>query len=116
MPLIPLGAASRLAACSINSVTKLLVDRGAACSEYQDKTLRRLPCKRVQVGEIWAFVYAKERNVPSAKQAHSAAAGDIWTWTAICADTKLVPSWFVGDGSGATAKRFICELSGRLTN
>ena len=110
-----LRAASRLADCSINTVTKLLVDMGAACSEYQDKTLRNLPCKRVQVDEIWAFVYAKERSVLRAKQA-PATAGDIWTWTAICADTKLVPSWLVGDRSGETAKRFICDLSGRLAN
>jgi len=110
-----LRAASRLADCSINTVTKLLVDMGAACSEYQNKTLRHLSCKRVQVDEIWAFIYAKERNLPSAKQA-PAAAGDIWTWTAICADTKLVPSWLVGDRSGETAKRLICDLSGRLAN
>ena len=110
-----LRAASRLADCSINTVTKLLVDTGAVCSEYQDKTLRNLPCKRVQVDEIWAFVYAKERSVLRAKQA-PATAGDIWTWTAICADTKLVPSWLVGDRSGQTAKRFICDLAGRLAN
>ena len=110
-----LRAASRLADCSINTVTKLLVDMGAVCSEYQDKTLRHLRCKRVQVDEIWAFVYAKERNLLRAKEAPNGA-GDIWTWTAICADTKLVPSWLVGDRSGQTAKRFICDLSGRLAN
>jgi IS1 family transposase len=88
---------------------------GETCSEYQNKTLRSLPCKRVQVDEIWAFVYAKERNVPGAKQAPDGA-GDVWTWTAICADTKLVPSWLVGDRSSETAKRFICDLSGRLAN
>jgi len=110
-----LRAASRLADCSINTVTKLLVDVGAACSEYQDKVLRNLPCKRVQVDEIWAFVYAKERNLLRAKDAPFGA-GDIWTWTAICADTKLVPSWLVGDRSSETAKRFICDPSGRLAN
>ncbi len=110
-----LRATSRLADCSINTVTKLLVDMGAACSEYQDRTLRNLPSKRMQVDEIWAFVYAKERNLAVAKQAPDGA-GDIWTWTAICADTKLVPSWLVGDRSGETAKRFICDLSGRLAN
>jgi IS1 family transposase len=110
-----LRAASRLADCSINTVTKLLVDVGAACSEYQDRTLRNLPCKRVQVDEIWAFVYAKERNLLRAKGAPKGA-GDIWTWTAICADTKLVPSWLVGYRSGETAKRFICDLAGRLAN
>jgi IS1 family transposase len=65
--------------------------------------------------KIWAFVYAEERNLPGAKRAPDGA-GDIWTWTAICADTKLVPSWLVGDRSGETAKRFVCDLSGRLAN
>ncbi|MGI8425128.1 MAG: IS1 family transposase [Actinomycetota bacterium] len=106
---------TRLTGVSKNTVAKLLVDAGRACLDYQDRTLRHLSCKRVQVDERWAFVYAKERNVPGAKQAPKGA-GDIWTWTAICADTKLVPSWLVGDRSGDTAKRFICDLSGRLAN
>ena len=106
---------TRLTGVSKNTVAKLLVDAGGACLDYQDRTLRNLPCKRVQVDEIWAFVYAKERNLLRAKEAPNGA-GDIWTWTAICADTKLVPSWLVGDRSGGTAKRFICDLSGRLAN
>src|SRR6202161_4667519 len=80
-----LRAASRLADVSINTVTKLLVDVGAACAEYQDRTLRELPCKRLQLDEIWAFVYAKARNLPEAKAAPEGA-GDVWTWTAIDAD------------------------------
>lgn len=110
-----LRATSRLADCSINTVTKLLVDVGTACSDYQDKTLRNLPCKRVQVDEIWSFVYAKEKNVPYAKAAPRKA-GDVWTWTAIDADTKLVPSWLVGTRSYSTGRMFIEDLASRMAN
>ncbi len=108
-----LRAASRIADCSINTVTKLLVDVGQAASDYQDQTLRNLPCKRGQVDEIWSFVYAKAANVPKKKR-HSA--GDIWTWTAIDADTKLVPSWLVGNRDIETGTRFICDLASRMAN
>jgi IS1 family transposase len=108
-----LRAASRLADVSINTVTKLLVDVGAACSEYQDKALRNLPCKRIQIDEIWSFVYAKARNASMEKWA-AGEAGDIWTWTAIDADTKLVPSWLVGNRTADAAMRFICDLKDRL--
>lgn len=110
-----LRATSRLADCSINTVTKLLVDVGTACAEYQDKTLRNLSCKRVQVDEIWSFVYAKDKNVASAKAAPDKA-GDVWTWTAIDADTKLVASWMVGDRTYMTARTFIDDLADRLAN
>ncbi len=107
-----LRATSRLADVSINTVTKLLVDLGRACSAFQDKTLRALPCKRVQVDEIWAFVGAKEKNATEAQKADGY--GDVWTWTAICADTKLVASWLVGDRDGNAARTFIDDLAGRL--
>lgn len=110
-----LRATSRITGASINTVTKLLVDAGQACSEYQDKALRNLPCKRVQVDEIWSFCYAKEKNLPE-KFKGQPGYGDLWTWTAICADTKLVPSWLVGDRDGDTAKAFISDLAGRLAN
>src|SRR5437660_9073389 len=96
-----LRSCSRLADVSINTVYKLAIDAGEACSAYQDQAFRDLPCKRRQLDEIWSFVYAKQRNVMFAKAAPETA-GDVWTWVAICADTKLVPSWRVGDGSGAT--------------
>ena len=106
-------AITRLMGVSKNTVAKLLVDAGQACSEYQDQAFHDLPCKRVQVDEIWSFVYAKQRNVPEHKQGE---AGDIWTWTAICADSKLVPSWLVGSRDTDCATRFICDLSKRLAN
>lgn len=110
-----LRATSRLADVSINTVTKLLVDVGSACADYQDKTLRNLTCKRVQVDEIWSFVYAKEKNVPAAAAAPETA-GDVWTWTALDADTKLIAAWMVGDRSYMTARVFIDDLADRLAN
>jgi IS1 family transposase len=110
-----LRATSRLADVSINTVTKLLVDAGRACSEFQDKALRKLTCKRVQCDEIWSFCYAKEKNVPADKRGQFGY-GDTWTWVAIDADTKLVPSFLVGTRGAYTAKRFMDDLASRLSN
>ena len=85
-----LRAVTRATGASINTVTKLLIEAGKACSEYQDRTFRKLTCKRLQVDEIWAFCYAKQANVKTAKSAPESA-GDIWTWTAIDAESKLIP-------------------------
>jgi IS1 family transposase len=106
---------SRVADVSINTVYRMLIDAGEACFAHQDKALRNLPCKRLQLDEAWSFVYTKQRNVMLAKKAPENA-GDVWTWVAICADTKLIPSWRVGDRSGATAIEFVCDLSNRLAN
>src|SRR5437899_3542100 len=108
-----LRAASRLADVSINTVTKLLVDLGAACEEYQDKTLRKLKCRRIQCDEIWSFVYAKAKHLPE-KYKGAVGYGDVWTWTALDAETKLVPSWAVGRRDGFTARAFISDLADRL--
>jgi IS1 family transposase len=110
-----LRATSRLADVSINTVTKLLVDVGPASADYQDRTLRNLTCKRIQCDEIWAFVYAKEKNVPEDKKGQFGY-GDVWTWTAIDADTKLVPSFVVGNRDFQSAKLFIDDLASRLAN
>jgi IS1 family transposase len=110
-----LRATSRLADVSFNTVLKFVVDMGRACSDYQDKALRNLKCKRLQVDEIWAFCYAKARNVPTAKAA-PAVAGDLWTWIAMDAETKLIPSWFVGGRDAEHASAFLHDLSGRLAN
>jgi IS1 family transposase len=110
-----LRSASRLADVSINTIYKLVVDAGQACFEYQDRAFRNLPCKRLQLDEIWSFIYTKQRNVMLAKAAPETA-GDVWTWVAICADTKLVPSWRIGDRSGATATEFVCDLASRLAS
>lgn len=110
-----LRATSRLVGCSINTVTKLLVDVGNACADYQDKTLRNLPCKNIQCDEIWSFCYAKEKNVPEEFQG-TFGYGDVWTWTAIDADTKLVPSWLVANRSVQCAIIFMDDLASRLKN
>ena len=110
-----LRSASRLADVSINTVTKLLVDIGQACEAYQIEKLVNLPCKRIQCDEIWSFVGAKQKNVPSDKKGQWGI-GDVWTWTGICADTKLIASWLVADRSAEAARRFVSDLAGRLTN
>ncbi|HTT82851.1 MAG TPA: IS1 family transposase [Rhizomicrobium sp.] len=110
-----LRAASRASNVSYNTVCKLFADAGRVCAEYQDKTLRDLPCRRLQLDEIWSFVYAKEKNVPAAKAAPDGA-GDVWTWVALDADTKLVPSWRIGDRSSETAIAFTDDLASRLRN
>lgn len=105
---------SRLTDVAINSVIKLLVDAGQACSEYQDKALRNLPCKRVQCDEIWSFVGCKEKNVPDEEKRQGR--GDVWTWTAIDAETKLVPCWYIGNRDGEAAYHFMHDLAGRLAS
>ena len=110
-----LRSTARTAKVSKGTVTRLLTLAGKVCGEYQAEALRELPCTRIQVDEIWSFVYAKEKNVPRAKAAPPQA-GDVWTWTAMCADTKLVPSWVIGDRSGETAMEFMDDLRPRLAN
>jgi hypothetical protein len=108
-------AVTRLTGASKKAVTKLLVDAGQAAAWYQDRVFVNLTCKRIQVDEIWAFVYAKQKNVSTAKAA-PAYAGDVWTWTAIDADTKLIPSWFVGGRDSDAAIIFMDDLRSRLAN
>src|SRR5258706_9519764 len=108
-------AASRLVDVSINTVTKLLIDVGAACWLYQDATMRNLPCKRIQADEIWSFCYAKEKNVPKAHKGELGY-GDIYTWVALDADSKLVVTWLAGRRDEDFARSFIGDLAGRLAN
>jgi len=108
-----LRATARMADVSRNTVDKLLRDAGEACLEYQDEHLRNLPCKRVQCDEIWSFVYSKQKNVP---EGMGDQAGDVWTWTAIDADTKLVPCWHVGGRDMTSATAFIDDLASRLSS
>jgi IS1 family transposase len=107
-------ATSRMTGIARNTVDKLLCELGVACSEFQDKTLRDLPCKRLQCDEIWSFVGCKEKNVP--KQEKQQGRGDVWTWIAIDAETKLVPCWYVGNRDGDAAYHFMHDLAGRLAN
>jgi len=106
---------TRLVGCSINTVTKLLVDAGTACAIYQNEVMRDLPCKRIQCDEIWAFCGMKEKNVPKEHEGELGY-GDVYTWTAICADTKLVPSFLIGRRDAEYAYTFMNDLAGRLKN
>jgi IS1 family transposase len=108
-------AVTRLTGASKKAVSRLMVEAGQAAAWYQDRVFRNLTCKRVQVDEIWAFVYAKQKNVALAKKAPPNA-GDVWTWTAIDADTKLIPSWFVGGRDSDAAMIFMEDLASRLAN
>jgi len=108
-------AISRTAGVSINTVSKLLVEAGEACAAYHDETVRNVTAQRVQCDEIWSFVYAKDKNVKTAKAAPDGA-GDVWTWTAIEADSKMILAYEIGDRSGETAIEFMDDLCARLAN
>jgi IS1 family transposase len=106
-------AVSRTAGVSINTVTKLLVDAGNACAAYHDQNVRGVKSKRVECDEIWSFWYAKEKNVAKAKAAPKGA-GDVWTWTALDADSKMILAYEIGDRSAETAYDFMLNLSRRI--
>jgi len=108
-------AITRVTGASKNTVIKLMIGAGKACSAYHDEHVRGLTTKRVQVDEIWSFTYAKQKNVAKAKAA-PANAGDTWTWTAIDADNKLMISWLVGGRDGDYAMAFMDDLRSRLAN
>lgn len=108
-------ATVRMTGVAKNTIVKLLAEVAEVCSAYQDKTLRNLHCKRVQCDEIWSFCYAKDKNVPREKRGKFGF-GDVWTWTALCADTKLIVSWRVGDRDAWTAQNFMHDLKKRLAN
>ena len=105
----------RITGFSKNTVTKLLLEMALVCANYQDKTFRNLTCKRLQLDEIWSFCYAKQKNVPADKQ-EEFGYGDVWTWTAIDADTKLIPSWFVGRRDAGCATAFVQDLASRMAH
>jgi IS1 family transposase len=110
-----LRATSRMCDVAFNTVLKLLPEIGMACAEYQDHVLRGLKCKRIQCDECWSFCYAKQKNVPAEKRGQFGF-GDVWTWVAIDAQTKLVPSFLVGNRDLQSARIFIDDLAGRLAH
>jgi len=111
-----INATERMTGVAKHTILKLLADLGTACVEYQDKNLRNLTCKRIQCDEIWAFCYAKQKNITEEIAAKVPGAGDVWTWVAIDADTKLVPSFWVGNRDLINARAFIGDLASRLTS
>jgi IS1 family transposase len=108
-------AIERTTGASKHTISNLMIAAGKALGEYQDRAFRNLRTKRVQVDEIWSFVYAKQRNTATAKR-QDLAHGDAWTWTAIDADSKLVMSWLVGGRDGDYALAFMDDLAARLAN
>ena len=106
---------SRVADVSINTVSALLVDAGKACAAHHDATVRGLRSKRIQADEIWSFCYAKAKNVPTAKAAPDDA-GDVWTWTALDADSKLIVSYLIGGRDADYANEFMQDVAGRVAN
>lgn len=107
-------ATVRMTGAAKNTITKLLVDLGEACAEFQDGVLVDLPCQVVEADEIWSYCYAKNKNVPEQFKGTSGY-GDVWTFTALCADTKLVPSWLVGERTMDDAEVFLTDLANRMT-
>jgi IS1 family transposase len=105
----------RMTGASKNTIAKLLLELGAACSEYLNGALVNLPCRRIQCDEIWSFVGAKDKNIPDERK-DEFGIGSAWTWVAIDADSKLVCSWLVGKRDAGCATEFIRDLAGRLRN
>ena len=106
---------SRVVGVSPNTVDKLLQNAGTACAAFHEATVRNVPAKRVQCDEIWSFCYAKAKNVENAKNAPEGA-GDVWTWTALDADSKLIVSWLVGGRDAEYANEFMQDVASRLSN
>ncbi|MEZ5168636.1 MAG: IS1 family transposase [Acidimicrobiales bacterium] len=106
-------ATVRVTGAAKNTVTKLLVDLGEACAEFQDGEFQNLDLRHIECDEIWSFCYAKQKNVPEEFQ-DTPGYGDVWTWTAIDADSKLVPSWLVGERTTEDCYVFLRDLKSRL--
>jgi IS1 family transposase len=109
-----INATSRQTGASKVTILKLLAEVGTACLDYQRNTLVNLPCTKIQADEVWSFVSCKEKRVPRGEKGMGR--GDAWTWTAICADTKLVPCWHVGRRDADAAAYFMEDLASRLAN
>lgn len=108
-------AISRTVGVSINTVTKLLIEAGEVCADYHNDTVRNVTTSNVQCDEIWSFCYAKKKNVATAKAAPEFA-GDVWTWTALDADSKLIVSYLVGGRDSEYALEFMDDVKSRLAN
>ncbi len=110
---VSIRATVRITGVAKNTIQKLTVELGEACLEYQNQALRGLTCKRLELDEVWAFCYAKDKNLPDSMKG-APGVGSIWTWTAMDAETKLLVSWQLGARDAANAHRFIGDLADRL--
>jgi IS1 family transposase len=109
-------ATVRMTGVAKNTIAKLLIELGTACSNYMSEHMTNLPCERLQVDELWSFVGCKGKNATPARVEKRGFCGDIWTWIAIDADTKLVPSFMLGGRDPDTGRLFMEDLAGRLAN
>jgi IS1 family transposase len=105
----------RMTGVTKQTILRLIADLGTACAKYQDERLRNLSCKRIQADEVWSFCYAKDKNL-SEEMKGKFGFGSVWTWTAICADTKLMVSWLVGERSLPYAVKFMDDVASRLAH
>jgi hypothetical protein len=110
-----INAITRITGVAKNTVLKLLAELGEACEAFHDENVRGLTSKRIQADEIWSFCYAKKKNVPAQYQGEFGF-GDVWTWTAIDADSKLMVSWLIGRRGAQDALAFMRDVASRLTN
>ena len=110
------NATVRMTGVAKHTILKLLADFGTACADYHDKALHNLTCKRIECDEIWQFCYAKAKNVTPEMSERVPGAGDVWTWVAIDAETKLVPSYWIGRRDLPNARAFIGDLASRLAS
>jgi IS1 family transposase len=108
-------ATVRLTGASKNTIAKLLVTAGQACMAYQDRVLVNLKCRRIECDELWSFVGAKAKNVPAERKGDGTM-GDVWTWVGLCAESKLVLSWYIGSRDSEAAMTFMDDLAKRLAN
>jgi IS1 family transposase len=106
----------RLTGVAMKTVMRVLVEVGEVCADYQDKVFQNLRCRRLQLDEMWCWIYCKERNRTEQIAKNHPDAGDIWLWTAVDADSKLVPCWSLGGRDTRTAVNFVCDLASRLKN
>src|SRR5205807_3969988 len=109
-----INATCRMLGVGKHTVLRLLRNLGCACAAYHDSHVRNLRVRRVQCDEVWAFIYAKQKNVTLEQMQQGA--GDVWTWTAICADTKLIVSYMLGDRGASTAQAFMQDVAERTIN
>jgi len=112
---VGINSISRMTGVCKNTVLRALAEVGRACAEYQDERLVNLHCGRLQADECWQFCYAKAKNVPADKRGQFGY-GDVWTWTAVDADSKLVPCFLVGNRDALSARMFIDDLATWLAN
>lgn len=109
-------ATVRITGVAKKTVMRLLWEVGQVCADYQDRMLRNLKCRRVQLDELWGFLYCKDKNVTPEIAAQYPCAGDIWLWSALDADSKLIIAWELGERDAATARRFVADVAQRLAN